>query len=159
MSGSGHTHTAHCTLHPPARGHQENFFPIPSLFVEEKCGKQSWKCNSMLNEGRRMLLPDLSLSEKKSYNPITKSPLPIFISDKLNVSGQIIYFLYWKLTHRKITKLGFSKNIWPLMPFLFLVILHLTKWSLEAFSEIGSFWNSSSSSITCSNKKVNNCQS
>ena len=104
------THTAHRTLHPPARGHQENFFPIPSLFVEEKCGKQSWKYNR-LNEGSRMIFLDLSLLEKKSFNPITKSPLPKFISDKLNVSGQIIYFLYWKVTHRKITKLGFSKNI------------------------------------------------
>ena len=151
---------SHCTRHSSPAGER----PSGKLFSHplSLCGGKMWETvlkMNRLNEGRRRLFPDLSLSEKKSYNPITKSPLPIFISDKLNVSGQIIYFLYWKLTHRKITKLGFSKNIWPLMPFLFLVILHLTKWSLEAFSEIGSFWNPSSSSITGSNKKINDCQS
>ena len=143
-------HTANCTLHPPAWGHQEHFFPIPSLFVKEECGKKSWKWKR-LNKGSSWVLV-----REKSFNPITESPLPTFISDKLNVSGQIIYFLYWKLTPIKNQWQNwkiYKNKARPLIPFLFLVILHLTKWSLEALSEIGSFWNPSSSSITCPIRK------
>ena len=49
--------------------------------------------------------------KKKSFNPTTllqSLHSPTFISDKLNVSGQIIYFLYWKLTSDK--KSGFLQK-------------------------------------------------
>ena len=131
------THAANCTLHPPAWGHQEHFFPIPSLFVKEECGKKTWKWKR-LNKGSSWVLV-----REKSFNPITESPLPTFISDKLNVSGQIIYFLYWKLTPIK----NLSQN-WEIQKKIFMNH-SLTSYSLSisCYSTLdkmvfwSSFWN------------------